>query len=75
MAPYSSTEEAVREQVQLAIDEKRKIIFGDEVCFTKSSILKLEYSGKRKNITIIDKGSKGGYMCATAGISYERGLE
>ena len=72
---YDFTDAGVQEQLQRAIDEGRKLIFVDEVAFTRTSCLKLEWSRKRENITVVLRGSTGNYMTAIAGISYARGIE
>lgn len=71
----NETEQSVKAAVEKAIAEKRKIIFVDEVLFTRSSCMSVEYSCKGQNITLLVKGSHGGYMAAVAGISYQEGLE
>ena len=69
------TVEFVRERLNAAIAQGRKVIFADEVLFTRSSALLVDYSRQHQNITINLKGSHGGYMAATAGISHDVGLE
>ena len=58
-----------------ALADGRKIIFVDEVVFTRNSCLKLAFSRKHENVTIKMTGSHSGYMSAIAGISYEEGIE
>ena len=58
-----------------SISEGRKIIFVDEVLFTRSSQLKADYSRRGENMLIILKGSTGGYMSVIAGISHQQGIE
>ena len=61
--------------MQTALNEKRRIIFIDEVVFTRNSCLKRAYSHKGENATINLSCIPSGYMSVIAGISYERGKE
>lgn len=53
----------------------RKLIFLDEVVFSKLSMQKLEWSGKNKNITVDEAKVRAGYIAVCATISEGVGIE
>ena len=57
------------ETMQPILDSRCRIVFVDEVCFTKSTYLKRAYSSKGCNIEIDQTALYGGYWSAIAAIS------
>jgi len=62
-------------RIDQAKQEKRKLMFLDEVNFTKLSILKLDYSVKGKNTQVDQERIYTGYHSVIVTVSAERGLE
>ena len=54
---------------------KNKIVFLDEVNFTKNTLLKRAYSAKGQNIEIEQSAIYGGYWSVIAAISTESKIE
>ena len=59
----------------MAIQDKRRLIFVDEVVFSRTSLLRRAYSHRGENAVADITVAPAGYMSVIAGISYERGKE
>jgi hypothetical protein len=58
-----------------AIKEGRKIVFADEVMFTKQTSKAREWSCRRDNAKVDEAKCLTNYVAVIASISFERGLE
>ena len=58
-----------------AIKEGRKIVFADEVMFTKQTSKAREWSCRRDNVKVDEAKCLTNYVAVIAPISFERGLE
>lgn len=65
----------VARELDIARYQKRKVIFVDEICFTKQSNARLDYSRAHTNIEVGLDQNRTQYKAVIAGISWERGLE
>ena len=74
-ATYVAKKQSVVDQLDQANREGRRIIYLDEICFTKLSIQNREWSLKGQNMKVPQKEVMNGYKAVLAAISYERGLE
>ena len=62
-------------KVQNAVDSKKKIVWLDEVMFTKSTNLKCEWSKRRQNFRIPTEALGGKYTAVLTAISEGCGFE
>ena len=58
-----------------AAAENRKILYLDEINFTKLSILRQEYSAKKTNLGVDQEQVYQGYRSVIVSVSVEQGLE
>ena len=65
----------LNERVTSAVETRRKIIFVDEVCFTRSTILKRALSSKGHNICIDQARLNEGFTSVIAAISTDNVVE
>ena len=65
----------VVDKLQEARKEGRKVIFLDEICFTKRSFLGTCWSKKYENISVDQKQIYQGYLATIASCSSEKGIE
>ena len=68
---YDNKIVAMRNKVQYAIDRNRRILYLDEVCFTKQSNKRTEWSEKRNNIFIPCESMKVPYTAVIAAIAFD----
>ena len=57
------------------MNARRKIIYIDEVCFSKHTTKTSEWSGRRDNIYVPCESMKVGFHAVIAAISYDGGIE
>ena len=62
-------------KLEEAKKEGRKLIFLDEICFTKRSFLGTCWSKKHENIAVDQKQIYQGYVAVVASCSSEKGIE
>ena len=63
------------DELQKARDEGRKIIYLDEICFTKRSFMGKTWSRKFENVRVDQAQIYQGYRATCATVSSEKGLE
>ena len=63
------------EQLQEAKKQQRKVLFLDEVNFTKLSFESMNYSAKNTNLSVDQRDIYVGYRSVIAAISEEEGVE
>ena len=68
---YDSKIVELRKKVQYAIDHHIRILYLDEVCFTKHTNKRTEWSGRRDNIFIPCESMKIPYTAVIAAIAYD----
>ena len=61
--------------IEKAERERRKMIYLDEICFTKKALLNKAYSHRFTNIAVNQSRVYTGYHTAIASVSEERGVE
>ena len=72
---FDDDKRRVLRELDEARAEKRKIIYLDETCFTKLSMLNKAYSGPGDNIKVDQKQVMQGYRASCVAVSEEKGLE
>ena len=72
---YDHLIDAMRSKVQYAVNASRKLLFIDEVCFTKHTQKTCEWSNKRHNIFIPCESMHVKFHAVIAAISYDVGVE
>ena len=72
---FDDDKRRVPRELDEARAEKRKIIYLDETCFTKLSMLNKAYSGPGDNIKVDQKQVMQGYRASCVAVSEEKGLE
>lgn len=65
----------MRDRVQKAVDNQKKLVWLDEVCFTKTSCLTHEWSKRKYNIQVPCDSRGVGYIAVLAAISKDFGFE
>ena len=63
------------DELAIAASENRKLIFLDEISFTKTSILRKEWSQKNDNQKIDQRAIYNGYRSVISAVSEEKGNE
>ena len=66
--------EKVFTEIERAKREGRKLVYLDEVNFTKRSVLLREWSGKNTNLTIDNEDIYVGYRSVIASMAEEEGI-
>ena len=61
--------------IEKAERERRKMIYLDEICFTKKALLNKAYSHRFTNIAVNQSRVYTGYHTAIVSVSEERGVE
>ena len=72
---YQKWQERLLHDLDAAVKQKRKIIYVDEVCFTKLALLRKAYSHRFTNLAVNQIDVYTGYHCAAVAVSKEKGLE
>lgn len=75
---WENFDENRRELIQklaLALEQGRKIIYLDEICFTKRSFLGVGWSRTKENLHVDQVQIYQGYRATIAAVSEERGVE
>ena len=75
MEEYEVLRSIAREQLQEKFNRKIKVIFCDEVVFTKKTCQLREYSNKYKNIVLDQKDLNSPYLSVIAAISTDDTVE
>ena len=72
---FDADKSEVVSKLQEAKKEGRKVIFMDEICFTKRSFLGTCWSKKYENVSVDQKQIYQSYHAAIASCSSENGIE
>ena len=72
---FDEDKSEVVDKIREARKEGRKIIFLDEICFTKRSFLGTCWSKKYENISVDQKQIYQGYLAVIASCSSQKGIE
>jgi transposase len=72
---FNEKRETLRQQLQDARDAGRKIIYLDEICFTKRSFMGRTWSRKHENVRVDQAQLYQGYRATCATVSEETGVE
>ena len=72
---YLEWQEESWNALKLARKNNQRILFVDELVFTKQTIPRLDYASKGNNITVDESDFYHRYLACVAAISYERGVD
>jgi len=61
--------------LEKAMNQKRRVLYLDEVVFTKQTVPKLEYAARYKNQTVNEQDYYHRYYAVIAAISNDRGMD
>ena len=64
----------LRDQIAQAKREDRKVLYLDEICFTKNSLLMRNWSKKNSNLSVDQKDIFTGYVTAIISMTEENGI-
>ena len=64
----------LRDQITQAKREDRKVLYLDEICFTKNSLLMRNWSKKNSNLSVDQKDIFTGYVTAIISMTEENGI-
>ena len=72
---FSNLHRQLSREMKIAEKTKRKIVFLDEVVFTKSTMVMRAYSSIGQNITVNQAAIYSGYVSVVAAISTDNKVE
>jgi hypothetical protein len=75
LASYSVWKTTLQKQMRLAAERGLRIVWLDEVNFTKKSIQTVEWSARHRNLCISQDDVYFGYRSVIAAVSAEKGVE